>query len=132
MEHTAQELSELPTLSSGYTGNLKIDDGERRVWLERTTVSDGEPYENKVTIERLSSNGRWTTVDTYPGGPIEPLEEVTVSLGIGANTIGAYWTGRDGEFTQRRFSDYSLEEIRQELSEEIGAPVTFAEPTTTY
>lgn len=34
------------------------------VWLSRCTVADGEPYNNKVTVEKLIG-GRWEIADTY-------------------------------------------------------------------
>lgn len=70
-EYSAQQLSDMPTLGMAHTANLKIDDGERRVWLERTGVADGEPFDNKITVERLLE-GTWITVAEYPGGPIRP------------------------------------------------------------
>lgn len=65
MRYTLTELEALPTLSTSQADDLKIDDGQTRVWLSRTTVADGEPYDNKVTIERLV-NGRWEIEEQYP------------------------------------------------------------------
>ena len=59
------DLEALPTLAVGQADNLKIDDGDTRVWLSRCTVDDGEPYDNKVTIERLI-DGCWVEADIYP------------------------------------------------------------------
>lgn len=64
MRYGLAELQRLPTLSTGQADDLKIDDEETRVWLSRCTVADGEPYNNKVTIERLT-DGRWVVADTY-------------------------------------------------------------------
>ena len=64
MEYTLDELEGNPTLCVGQADNLKIDTGTLRVWLSRCTVEDGEPYNNKVTIERLH-NGSWYTWNTY-------------------------------------------------------------------
>jgi hypothetical protein len=61
---TLEDLEELPTLAQGQTGNLKIENKDRRVWLSRCTVADGEPYDNMVTIERRR-DGRWVTATTY-------------------------------------------------------------------
>ncbi len=67
MRYTAKYLESLPTLATGQADNLKIDDGNGvRVWLSRCTVADGEPYDNKVTHERLE-NGRWLETDVYEG-----------------------------------------------------------------
>jgi hypothetical protein len=68
MTYTTTELEILPTLAQGQTDNLKVDDGETRVWLCRCGVADGMPYENQITEERLT-DGRWVTVAEYPGGP---------------------------------------------------------------
>ena len=45
---------------------VRVDDGETRVWLARTTMDDGEPFDNKVSIEKLVG-GRWETVEEYEG-----------------------------------------------------------------
>lgn len=64
--YTAEELSELPTLSTGWTDNLKIDTGETRVWLARVGVEDGMPFDNGVTVERLI-DGCWEETEYYAG-----------------------------------------------------------------
>jgi len=68
--YTASELSELATLSTGQADSLKIEgedaDGPFRIWLSRCGVADGEPYPNKVTLERIE-NGRWFNAETYRG-----------------------------------------------------------------
>jgi hypothetical protein len=64
--YTADELRSLPTLSVAQADNLKIDTGTERVWLSRCGVEDGEPYDDKITVERLRG-GRWVTVEEYPG-----------------------------------------------------------------
>lgn len=62
--HTLTELEHLPTLSVGQADDLKIDDGDVRVWLCRCGIADGMPHDNNVTVERLI-DGRWTTVEEY-------------------------------------------------------------------
>jgi hypothetical protein len=57
-------LEALPTLAVGQADDLKIDDGETRIWLSRCGVEDGEPYANKFTVEKLI-NGRWVETKTY-------------------------------------------------------------------
>jgi hypothetical protein len=59
------ELEAMPTLTEGQADDLKIDndDGER-IWLSRCTAADGEPWDNKVTVERLI-DGRWTEVEWW-------------------------------------------------------------------
>jgi hypothetical protein len=64
--YTAEELDAMNTLAIGQADDLKLEDGDTRVWLSRCTVEDGEPYNNKVTVERLI-DGRWETVREYPG-----------------------------------------------------------------
>ena len=60
MTYSLAELESLPTLAVGQADNLKLDDGETRVWLCRCGVADGMPYDHQVTVERLI-DGRWTT-----------------------------------------------------------------------
>ena len=61
---TLEELRALPTLCTGQADDLKIDQGERRVWLSRCGVEDGEPFENKLTVEQYV-DGRWQDVAIY-------------------------------------------------------------------
>lgn len=63
---TAVELDALTTLCVSQADDLKVDAGDTRVWLSRCSAADGEPFDNKVTVERLT-NGRWETVSEYPG-----------------------------------------------------------------
>lgn len=62
--YSLAELRRLRTKSVSQSGDLKIERGGVRVWLERTGVADGEPYDNKVTVEKYAL-GRWVTVDEY-------------------------------------------------------------------
>jgi hypothetical protein len=86
----AAELYDMPTLHQGQTDNLKVDDGEMRVWLSRMTGEDygidpNDPNEKRnvhdfdhmVTIEMLRG-GRWETVESYPGGaiPQQAIDEI--------------------------------------------------------
>lgn len=64
--YTASELKRKPTLSTGQCDSLKVDTGMKRVWISRCTVADGEPFNNKVTVEKLH-DGRWETVEEYRG-----------------------------------------------------------------
>ena len=66
MRYDATDLEAMPTLSTGQSDNLKVDDGTERVWLSRCTVADGEPYNNRITHEHLR-NGRWEEGESYPG-----------------------------------------------------------------
>lgn len=64
--YTAAELEQLPTLAVGQTDDLKIDDGDTRVWLARTGEDDGEAYDNRISVEQLV-DGRWVVAQEYPG-----------------------------------------------------------------
>lgn len=65
MKYTLEELSKLPTLSIDQAENLKIETSNIRVWLSRCSVTDGEPYNNKVSVEKLV-DGTWQTIEEYP------------------------------------------------------------------
>lgn len=77
MKYSLAELEALPTLAVGQVDDLKIETEDTRVWLSRCTVEDGEPYNNKVSIEKLYLSGyrmkgekagtgaRWEVVETY-------------------------------------------------------------------
>jgi hypothetical protein len=58
------ELEAMPTITQGQADDLKIDNGDERVWLSRCTTEDGEPYDNRVTIERLI-DGSWQEVEYF-------------------------------------------------------------------
>lgn len=50
----------MPTITVGQADDLKIETEDFRVWLSRCGVADGEPYENKVTVEMYDINaGEW-------------------------------------------------------------------------
>lgn len=57
------ELHVLPTISQGYTADLKIETTQgvrQRVWLERTTMADGEHCDHHITVETYNGD-RWIT-----------------------------------------------------------------------
>lgn len=60
------ELRKLPTLATGQADDLKLEDLDLgyRVWLSRCSIADGEPYNNKVSVERYVGN-RWKTVREF-------------------------------------------------------------------
>jgi len=60
------ELYNMPTLCVGQTDNLKIETPDTRVWLARTGVEDGEPFNNRVTIEAIIDR-RWKVVAEFQG-----------------------------------------------------------------
>lgn len=61
---TQVELEAMETIHSGQYGNLKIDDGEHRVWHSRMTRADGARFNYACEIEELK-NGCWITVLEY-------------------------------------------------------------------
>jgi hypothetical protein len=65
--YTLAELKELPTLATSHADSLKIEKKGIRVWLSRCTVEDGEPYNNKVTVETYnkSTGYTWKIKETY-------------------------------------------------------------------
>jgi hypothetical protein len=62
--HTLAELEALPTLTVGQADDLKWESDSERVWLSRCGVEDGEPWANKVTVERLIA-GDWIEVEWW-------------------------------------------------------------------
>jgi hypothetical protein len=56
---TTEILEELPVLIEGQADNCHIDTGDFRVWLSRTGIEDGEPYDNTVTIEEHVKSPAW-------------------------------------------------------------------------
>lgn len=58
------ELQALPTLCVGQADDLKIEKAGERIWLSRCSVDDGEPCNNKVTVEELRG-GKWRVAATY-------------------------------------------------------------------
>ena len=67
LRYSAKDLRAMPTLAVGQADDLKVDDGEVRVWLSRCGPEDGEPYRNKVSVESLLPPGRWIVTHTYRG-----------------------------------------------------------------
>jgi len=65
-KYTSDYLESLPTLCQGQADDLKIEEPGFRVWISRCGVEDGEPYDNKITIEEYI-DGNWIVTDEYPG-----------------------------------------------------------------
>jgi hypothetical protein len=63
-QYTLAELEAMPTLCISQSDDLKVEDGDTRVWLARTTVLDGEPFDNRVTVERYDGR-RWVDDFSY-------------------------------------------------------------------
>jgi len=71
---STRELEELPVIAQGQADDLHVEnfDGPTfkgvRVWLSRTGVADGEPYENTVTIEVQDyGSNQWQQLYVYDG-----------------------------------------------------------------
>lgn len=66
-KYTLKELNTMPTIEQGHFDDLKVKTDNTKVWLSRCTVQDGEPYNNKVTVEEYNkANGyRWTIKEIY-------------------------------------------------------------------
>jgi hypothetical protein len=63
-ELSLAELEALPVITQGQADDLLIESDSERVWLSRCTVDDGEPWNNKVTIERYIGR-RWVEVEWW-------------------------------------------------------------------
>lgn len=61
---TLKEVKSLSTIQQGQYADLKYASLYVRIWLSRLTVEDGEPYNNKITIEYFI-DGKWIERDTY-------------------------------------------------------------------
>lgn len=72
--YTTEELELLPVSHQGQADDCHIDSGDVRVWLSRTGVDDGEPFENTVTVERLQG-GAWVEVAKYDGDSDQDASE---------------------------------------------------------
>lgn len=64
-DYTLDELEAMPTLSQGQADDLKVEDDGVRIWLSRTGVEDGKPYNHAVTAEHLV-DGAWIEVARWP------------------------------------------------------------------
>lgn len=64
-DYTLAELAALPTIEQGHMDDLKIKTKYIKVWLSRMTKEDGMPYDNQVTIERLTSSYTWEIVSQF-------------------------------------------------------------------
>lgn len=70
------DLEEMAVIASGQADDLHYEDDFCRVWLSRTGVADGEPFENTVTVEARDSRGRWVTEVIYDGDNPTETQEV--------------------------------------------------------
>ena len=59
--YTREELEAMPTISTGWTDDLKVDTGRMRIWVSRLTVEDGVSEDHEITIEQFDPvSGRWS------------------------------------------------------------------------
>jgi hypothetical protein len=58
------ELKALPVLAQGQADDLLIESDGERVWLSRCSTEDGEPWDNKVTVERYVGRA-WVEVEWW-------------------------------------------------------------------
>lgn len=65
-KYSLAELEAFPTIHQGQYADLKCEFSNMkiRIWLTRTGVDDGEPYDNKVVVECYITD-KWVTVDEY-------------------------------------------------------------------
>lgn len=64
---SARDLEEMETLCESQTCDLKVDTGDARLWLARTSIEDGEPFRNTIYVELLDESGRWIDAGYYDG-----------------------------------------------------------------
>ncbi len=111
---TLPQIRRMRTIHVGQYDDLKYDNGTYRVWLSRARVEDGAPYNDQVTVERLTG-GRWVTVDSY-----DPRK---VGIGVHAADAAPWVTLTYG--TLPRLGDFELH-LRDARDEEgarlIGDP----------
>ena len=62
----AEALASLTTTAVGQSADLKIETSDIRVWLGRTGIADGEPFERFVSIE-IIAGGEWHPYATIDG-----------------------------------------------------------------
>lgn len=65
MYYTLTELEAMTTISVSQADDLKVETKDTRVWLSRCGIEDGEPFDNKVTVEKLI-DGQWVETEIYP------------------------------------------------------------------
>lgn len=65
MRYSLAEIRAMPVIGQSWADDLLRDDGENRLWVSRLTTADGALWDNGITAEKLSSAGKWVTVDYY-------------------------------------------------------------------
>jgi len=70
------ELAAMPTISQGWDADLKYDDGVTRIWLQRTTPADGEPFKHTASVELHDRHGGgWRPVYQYDADHVSRIKE---------------------------------------------------------
>lgn len=64
--YKARDLEKLPVLCQGQADDLHLQNTRYRIWLSRCGVEDGEPCNNKITVEEYDGR-RWSERCWYPG-----------------------------------------------------------------
>ena len=70
--------SGMKVIRMGHDADLRFESNGVRLWVHRTGLADGEPYENTVTAEVLLESNQeqyWHSIGTYDGD--DPPEEVS-------------------------------------------------------
>ena len=63
-------LLENEVITTGQDADLRFDGNGVRLWVHRTGLDDGEPFENSITVEVLTDVNQecyWRTVEIYDG-----------------------------------------------------------------
>lgn len=71
MQMSKDEVDALPTIHQGQYADLKLDDGEHRVWVSRMTKADGAKENNAVEVETLE-NGSWVEANKKQASDRKP------------------------------------------------------------
>jgi hypothetical protein len=67
----ADLLERLPVLEADKECDLRVDNGQVRVWLSRCGTADGEPFERTVYVES-NIGGHWVDVGYFDGDEEDP------------------------------------------------------------
>lgn len=124
----AEKLEALPVLASGQTADLHVDSGRLRVWLARTGLADGEPFEQTVYVEVMREDYTWAEVGHYDAAAVTDWRLVwprTAQEACEATREGdGYGLWRDGNRYAGPFASHS--EAAQALLSVQGQSVAYA------
>jgi hypothetical protein len=91
----ADKLETMPTRATGQAHDLKYDDGRIRVWLARTGIEDGEPFERTVYVEKLDE-GSWVDVGYFDGDEEYPHPWGDLGVAYRATMDEGYKLAKEG------------------------------------